>query len=208
MKLFSQYGTPLTAEREARMRWVMEHRQNDLTVILENVNDPHNIAAVMRTCDAVGMLEMFVVNTTPNTFRNFDERISSSANKWMIVHQFTDLETCFREVRKKYTGIFSTSLATDAIELYKLDLTLTVALVFGNERRGISEECQALCNGNFMVPQAGMIPSLNISVACAVSLYEAYRQKSDKGHYAQPKLSGSDCEQILNQWNISDKPYK
>ena len=100
------------------MNYVLDRRQNDLTVILENVNDPHNIAAVLRTCDAVGIMEIFVLNTTVNTYKHFDDRKSSSANKWMIVHQYTNIAECFEHVRKQYQTIYSTHLDEKTKDLY------------------------------------------------------------------------------------------
>ncbi len=202
MKLYNKLGTPLTDERQARVDHVLNLRQNDLTVVLENVNDPHNIAAVLRTCDAVGIMEIFVLNTTINTYKHFDDRKSSSANKWMVVHQYTDVETCFDHVKKQYDTIYSTYLNEHTVDLYSLDLTQSVALVFGNERNGISKETLSYCDGNFVIPQSGIIQSLNISVACAVSLYEAYRQKSLQGHYAGKKINTTQENLLLTQWEL------
>jgi len=202
MILSNKHNTQLSSERNERVEHVLIHRQNDLTVILENVNDPHNIAAVLRTCDAVGVMEIFVLNTTLNTYKHFDNRKSSSANKWMIVHQYTDAESCFSHVREQYKKIYSTHLDKDTMDLYELDLTDSVALVFGNERNGISKETLTLCDGNFIIPQVGMIQSLNISVACAVSLYEAYRQKNMKAHYLQKKVTEPQENMLLSHWEL------
>jgi tRNA (guanosine-2'-O-)-methyltransferase len=202
MKLYNNLGTPLTDERQTRVDHILDLRQNDLTVVLENVNDPHNIAAVLRTCDAVGIMEIFVLNTTINTYKHFDDRKSSSANKWMIVHQYTDVKTCFDHVKKQYDTIYSTYLNEHTKDLYSLDLTQSVALVFGNERNGISAETLSYCDGNFVIPQVGIIQSLNISVACAVSLYEAYRQKSLNGHYETKKVNEAQETLLLNQWKL------
>ena len=202
MILYNRNKTQMSEERNEKVMQVLTHRQNDLTVVLENVNDPHNIAAVLRTCDAVGIMEIFVLNTTINTYKNFDTRKSSSANKWMIVHQYDQVEKCFEHVKKQYPTIYSTYLSDDAKNLYELNLSEPTALVFGNERKGISPETLLHCKGNFIIPQVGMIQSLNISVACAVSLYEAFRQKSLQGHYNTYKLNGAQENKLLNHWDI------
>lgn len=202
MILYNKNKTQLTEDRNSRVNYVLDRRQNDLTVVLENVNDPHNIAAVLRTCDAVGIMEIFVLNTTVNTYKHFDDRKSSSANKWMIVHQYTNITECFEHVRKQYQTIYSTHLDEKTKDLYSLDLTQSVALVFGNERNGISPETLALCDGNFIIPQVGMIQSLNISVACAVSLYEAFRQKNLQKHYESKKVNYAQEAKLLNQWDL------
>src|SRR5690606_33859535 len=114
---------------------------------------------------------------------------SSSASKWLTIHQFEDAEACFSSLRKRYSSILTTHLSSEAIGLYELDLTKSIALVFGNEHSGVSGEIRRMADGNFIIPQVGIIRSLNISVACAVTLYEAYRQKQAAGHYDQRKLS-------------------
>jgi tRNA (guanosine-2'-O-)-methyltransferase len=202
MNLTNKNNVPLSAERASKVNHVLNNRQNDLTVVLENVNDPHNIAAVMRSCDAVGIMEIFILNTTVNTYRNFDVRKSSSANKWMLVRQFNNVDQCFKEVRKRYGSVYSTFLNERTQDLYSLDLTKSTALVFGNERNGISKETLAHCDGNFIIPQVGMIQSLNISVACAVSVYEAFRQKSNQKHYGENKLTKNQEHDLLNFWEI------
>ena len=202
MAFFNKHNTKLTEDRQSRIAHVLNHKQNDLTVVLENVNDPHNIAAVLRTCESVGIMEIFVLNTTLNTYKHFDDRKSSSANKWMIVHQYTNVDECFNHVRANYQHIYSTHLAENTKALYELDLTKSVALVFGNERNGLSKEALAFCDGNFIIPQVGIIQSLNISVACAVSLYEAFRQKSVQQHYASKKLNAVQEKMLLDHWEL------
>jgi tRNA (guanosine-2'-O-)-methyltransferase len=88
--------------------------------------------------------------------------------------------------------------------LYELDLTQRTALVFGNEHSGVSEEMLGFADGNFCIPQAGIIRSLNISVACAVSLYEAYRQKQLAGHYNQSKLDDVRFNELLKKWERNE----
>jgi tRNA (guanosine-2'-O-)-methyltransferase len=179
----------MTPERFSKITAVLSKRQDDITIVLENVFDPHNISAVMRSCDAVGVQEIYVLNTRIPRHKKWGSRSSSSAAKWLTIHQFTDAEACFAALRQKYHRILTTHLSADAVDLYQLDLTGSVALVFGNEHSGVSDEIITLADGNFKIPQVGMIQSLNISVACAVTLYEAYRQKHTAGHYQQQKLS-------------------
>jgi tRNA (guanosine-2'-O-)-methyltransferase len=191
----------MTPERSRKLETVLSKRQNDLTVVLENVSDPHNISAVMRSCDAVGVQELYVLNTKIPRHKKWGARSSSSAAKWLTVHQFEDANACFVQLRQKYDRILTTHLDDTATSLFTLDLTQKLALVFGNEHAGVSEEIRGLADGNFIIPQQGMIQSLNISVACAVSLYEAFRQKNKAGHYAAPKLSGSEKELLWKKWS-------
>lgn len=193
----------MTNERQQKIESVLSKRQNDLTVVLENVFDPHNISAVMRSCDAVGIQEIYVLNTKIPRHKKWGARSSSSAAKWLTVHQFENAEACFTALRKKYSVILTTHLAGNSVSLYELDLARPVALVFGNEHSGVSEEIIAMADGNFIIPQVGMIRSLNISVACAVSLYEAFRQKQNAGHYEKQKLAAEEYASLYNRWEIN-----
>ena len=190
----------MTPEREERLKNVLDRRQHDLTVVLENVFDPHNVSAVMRTCDAVGIQDIHVLNTKISRHKKWGVRSSSSAAKWLTVHQHVEASVCFEELRKKYPLILTTHLSSSAVSLYEIDFTGPVALVFGNEHDGVSEEIRALADGNFVIPQVGMIRSLNISVACAVSLYEAFRQKNAAHHYDQIKLGEAEYRELWKEW--------
>jgi len=193
----------MTNERRQKIESVLSRRQNDLTIVLENVFDPHNISAVMRSCDAVGVQEIYVLNTKIPRHKKWGARSSSSAAKWLTIHQFDNVEECFTDLRKKYSTILTTHLSIDAVSLYQTDLTKSIALVFGNEHSGVSEEIIQLADGNFIIPQVGIIRSLNISVACAVSLYEAFRQKDKAGHYQKQKLDTETYSNLFTKWEIN-----
>lgn len=194
----------MTPERREKLQSVLSKRQNDITIVLENVFDPHNISAVMRTCDAVGVQEVYVLNTKIPRHKKWGAKSSSSAAKWLTVYQFENAEECFSELRKKYSKILTTHLSSDAVNLYEIDLTQPVALIFGNEHSGVSEEIRKLADGNFIIPQSGIIRSLNISVACAVTLYEAYRQKALAGHYNKAKLNGDVLKDLMDKWGYEE----
>jgi tRNA (guanosine-2'-O-)-methyltransferase len=192
----------MTPQRTEKLSSVLNKRQPDITVVLENVFDPHNISAVMRTCDAVGIQEIYILNTKIPRHKKWGPRSSSSAAKWLTVHQYENAEECFSSLRKRYSSILTTHLSSDAVSLHQLDFTKRIALVFGNEHSGVSEEIRALADGNFLIPQAGIIQSLNISVACAVTLYEAYRQKKLAGHYDQRRLDDGRYDELLKEWSF------
>lgn len=194
----------MTPERKRRLEKVLDKRQPDLTVVLENVTDPHNISAVMRTCDAVGVQEIHILNSRIPPHRKWGKRSSSSAAKWLTIHQYTDPLNCISALRDRRFLILATRLGDGAVSLYETDLTRPTALVFGNEHAGVSDEMGRLADGNIIIPQAGIIRSLNISVACAVSLYEAYRQKAMAGHYSHPRLSPRRSDEIRIQWGLKE----
>ena len=192
----------MTPERHHRLTTVLNYRQPDLTVVLENVFDPHNVSAVMRTCDAVGIQDVYILNDRIPPHKKWGYKSSSTATEWLTVHQFTDAEKCFGEVRKKYEKIYASYLSESATDLYEINLTQSIALVFGNETFGVSDEIRKYSDGDFIIPQVGIIKSLNISVACAITLYEAFRQKRQQGHYEQSRLPDADLQYLQKKWGL------
>ncbi len=192
-------------ERLSRIRTVVQRRQGNITVVLENVHDPHNIGAVLRSCESVGLVEIFVLYSEPQLDQErllLGKRTAAGARKWVDVHFYTDVEACFDHVRTHYKQIWGTHLGTKAVDLYDIDLTQSVALVFGNEHNGLSQEALAHCDDNFVIPQMGFVQSLNISVACAVTLYEALRQRRAAGMYGpdNPTMSPEARRALLDEY--------
>jgi tRNA (guanosine-2'-O-)-methyltransferase len=199
----------MTPERLAKFESVLTKRQFNLAVVLENVEDPHNISAVMRTCDAVGIQDIYIITSSIPKHPRFGPKSSSSAAKWLTIHQFDSVEACMNVIRPLYQTILTTHLSSDAIDLYDIDFAASsVALVFGNEHDGVSEEMRQVADGNFIIPQVGMIQSLNISVACAISIYEAYRQKNEAGHYHQKSVSLQREEAIVAVWSKKKEKFR
>lgn len=194
----------MTPERSEKLLRVLSKRQSNLTVVMENVQDPHNISAVMRTCDAVGIQDIYILNTKIPRHKKFGAKSSSSALKWLTIHQYSNNQECFTALRKNYNKILTTHLSSDAIGLHEIDFTESIALVFGNEHEGVTEEVRALADGNFIIPQMGIIQSLNISVACAVTIYEALRQKTNAGHYNSVSLPKDRMDALMNEWGFEN----
>ena len=191
---------PATPERAAKLAAALNRRQPGLTVVLENVHDPHNVSAVLRSCDAVGVLEVCLVYYGSHAFPALGERSSASARKWVDARKFTSPAECFAALRGKGKRILTTALGAEAKSVYDVDLTAPVALVFGNEHAGVSPEAITLADGNILIAQVGMIQSLNISVACAVALYEAYRQRAAAGMYDSPQLQPDAFARLYDDW--------
>ncbi len=185
--------------RTEKVHSVLRNRQPDLTVVMENIHDPHNVSAVLRSCDAVGILQVELLYNLEK-FPRIGKKSSSSASKWLNVRRHKTVDDCYTTLRTEGFKIYATHLGTSAVSLYDVDFTTKVALVFGNEHRGVSEEAATKADGNFIIPMVGMIQSLNISVACAVSLYEAMRQRLARGHYNSSKLSPSDLQLLFDDW--------
>jgi tRNA (guanosine-2'-O-)-methyltransferase len=190
----------MTPERHHKLTSVLNKRQGDIAIVMENVFDPHNISAVMRTCDAVGVQDIYVLNTKIPQHKKWGAKSSSSAAKWLTVHQYENAAECFSSLRNRYSKILTTHLSSDAVGLHEIDMTQPIALVFGNEHSGVSDEIRAMADGNFIIPQVGIIQSLNISVACAVTLYEAFRQKTNAGQYNQQSLDAVRYNELFKEW--------
>ncbi len=190
----------ITPERAARLAAVLRRRQPTLTVVFENVHDPHNVSAVIRSCDAVGVFEAHGIYHSGEHLPSLGEKSSASARKWVDLHVHDSVDACYAQLRAQGMTILTTHMSSDAVSLHDLDLTQPVALVFGNEHSGVSEEALAKADGNFLIPQVGVIQSLNISVACAVSLYEAFRQRTVAGMYDQLQMKEDRFASVLKQW--------
>lgn len=185
--------------RVDKIKRVLAQRQPDLKVVIENIHDPHNVSAILRSCDAVGILQVELLYTLEK-FPRIGKKSSSSANKWLERRKHKSVEECYEVLRSEGFNIYATHLGESSVSLYDLDLTKKVALVFGNEHRGVSEEAAAKADANFQIPMLGMIQSLNVSVACAVSLYEVLRQRLATGDLRRPKLSENELTSLYDDW--------
>ncbi|MGZ5243019.1 MAG: TrmH family RNA methyltransferase [Bacteroidia bacterium] len=196
----TNYVRDISERRAEKFRKVLNQRQKSLTVVLENIHDPHNISAILRSCDAVGVFDVFVINTAEFKSRKLGRKSSASAKKWVNVYYYDTVEECFAELRKRGLEIWVTHLSKDAKDLYQMDMTRPIALVFGNEKDGVTQQAVDLADGNFLIPMAGMIQSLNVSVACAVTLYEAFRQRRQKDDHVC-EFTVDEQAAIFHEWS-------
>jgi tRNA (guanosine-2'-O-)-methyltransferase len=188
-----------TDRRTEKIEQVLSRKQPDLTVVLEDIHDPHNVSAILRSCDAVGIKEVHLLYTQ-ESFPDIGTKSSASAKKWIERKKHHSVEECYDYLRERGFSVFATRITGDSFWLYDLDLTKKIALVFGNEHRGVSEQAAEKADGAFQIPMLGMIQSLNVSVACAVSLFEALRQRQIAGHYNSPKLTRDEFHQMKQIW--------
>jgi tRNA (guanosine-2'-O-)-methyltransferase len=160
---------------------VVKKRQNNLTLVLDNIHDPHNIAAILRTCDAIGIFEVFVIlNEYPKIIKG-GNRSSASANKWVKVHLFTEPLECIKALSEKGYHLISTHLDSEAKSLFDINFNQKIAVVMGSEQKGVSNVLLNHSKENLIIPQTGMLESLNVSVATSIILYEALRQRTATG---------------------------
>jgi len=190
----------VTEKRLEKLTKVLEKRQLDFTVVLENINDPHNLSAILRSCDAVGIFEVYLIYKNRRDIPHLGEKSSASARKWVKKLLFNSVEDCYAELRKQGKKIFTTHLSSEAKSIYDVDMTQNIAIVFGNEHSGVSEEALEKADGNILIPQVGMIQSLNISVACAVTVYEAFRQRNVAGLYDKRNFDVAAFDSVMKEW--------
>uniref|UniRef100_A0A832DEH7 tRNA (guanosine(18)-2'-O)-methyltransferase n=1 Tax=Ignavibacterium album TaxID=591197 RepID=A0A832DEH7_9BACT len=177
----------------------LKQRQYDLTVVLENIHDPHNVSAIFRTCDAVGIPKVSLVYSIEK-FPKIGKKSSASAFKWVEKEKYKSIENCYSELRKDGFKIYASSISEDSKSIYELDLSEKAAIVLGNEHRGVSSEASKLADERIMIPMFGMVQSLNVSVAAAIILYEAARQRIMKGKYEVSQMSDNELEKLVEQW--------
>jgi len=205
----------MTEKRREKLLRVLALRRPDLTLVLEDIHDAHNVSAILRSADAVGVMEVHLVyNNSP--FPKLGKKSSASATKWVLRRKHPSMADCITGLRADGFRILGTYLGTlpavspragskspggkKSVSLYDLDLTGRVALIFGNEHFGVSREAAGLADLNFHIPMSGMIESLNVSVACAVTLYEAFRQRMSS---VAGKLSSNEkklLEDLGKEW--------
>ena len=183
-----------TEKREKKIVSVAEKRQRWLKVVVENVHDPHNVSAIFRTCDAVGVPSVSLIYNL-ESFPKIGKKSSASAFKWVEREKYKTVKECYEDLRTEGYKIYASSIQDGAKNLYDLDLTGKTALVFGNEHRGVSGEAASLADERFLIPMFGMVQSLNVSVAAAVTLYEALRQRLEKSDFTEEEL-----DKLIDKW--------
>ncbi len=189
-----------TPERLARIKSVLEHRQTDLRVVLELVGNPHNASAVLRTCDAAGIMGVDVVGE-PGTALPVNNAITTRADKWLEIRVHPTTEACLSRLKEEGFAIAVTHLGDDAIPYTSLDYTKPTALVFGGEKDGISAAALAAADYRIKIPMFGMVQSLNLSVSVGIILYEAIRQRMGRGLFDNPRLDPAELEDYLDRWS-------
>ena len=192
----------MTPKRKQRIESVLDRRQPTLAVVLENVDDPHNVGAILRSCDAFGVLDVHLLYTGGKSVRLREVRSKSAASaaKWLRLTKWDSTKKLVKELKKKKFQIAVTALGKKSKDPKNVDLTKPIAIVIGNEHDGVSPQMQKLADLNLILPMQGFIQSFNVSVATALLLYEAYRQREKKGLYKKSQLKAAERKKILKSW--------
>lgn len=171
----------MNPERYQRIQQVLKARQTDLTLCLEEVHKPNNVSAVIRTADATGLHRIHAV--WPNDKMRTLSHTSAGARNWVEVDTHDDIESAIGELKRQGMQVLVTHLSDSAVDFRDIDYTKPTAIILGSEKAGASETAKRLADQDIIIPMLGMVQSLNVSVASAVILYEAQRQRSAAGMY-------------------------
>lgn len=189
----------MTDQRRARIEHVLQRRQKDLTLVLANIHDPHNVSAIYRSCDAFGVAAVHLYYTTC-AFPALSKKTSASARKWVETVRHDDKESLIATLKTSGHQILATSCTPQAKAVGEYDFTRPTAIIMGNEHAGIPEELLPLVDGEVYIPMYGMIQSFNVSVAAALMLSEASRQRAVAGMYERTGWTESEYKERLADW--------
>ncbi|WP_027180165.1 TrmH family RNA methyltransferase [Maridesulfovibrio bastinii] len=188
-----------TTRREERIRHVLARRQNDLSLIIDNVWDPHNVAAILRSCDAFGVSDIHLYYTE-NVWPELTSRSAASAQKWVDRTVHEDPAEMISSLKSKGYQIVRTGFSEKALPLMDYDFSKPSAIVLSNEHNGTSPELLPLVENELYIPMQGMIQSFNVSVAAAIILYHAFTQRYSAGKYDRPSWPPDEMEAKVEDW--------
>ena len=188
----------MTVERYRRIVEMLNRRQPDLTVIMDGVHKAHNLAAIARTCDAVGIGRIHAI--TDHSRIRLGHKKASGTEKWVDVSVHADVEDVCQELRDEKFRILAACAGADAQEYDQIDYTVPTAIVVGNELDGLSARAIDVADCSIRIPVYGMVESLNVSVATALILYEAMRQRRTAGFYENRRINDEEFVRLAFEW--------
>ena len=188
--------------RFKRIKSVLNRRIQDLTVLVEGVSKPHNLSAILRTCDAAGVFEAnFICNK--NEVKTFNSTAQGS-QKWVKLNNYSSSIDAAKKLKKKGFKLFGTTLNKKSIDYRKLDFTQNTCFILGAEKWGLSDDLLAEVDECIYIPMYGMVQSLNVSVAASILLFEAIRQRDRIGLLPQ---NGEGIDQKQYQKTLFEWTY-
>lgn len=188
----------MTPERRNKIHSVLSKRQPDLTVITDHVIKDRNLAAMVRTCDAVGVQTLHSISD-PEHYRTY-RGTSASAQKYVGVRHHCDISEVAQSLKQQGFSIVAAQLSDESIDYRKVDFTQPTALLMGAEIEGVSAKALSYVDQQIIVPMMGMVESFNVSVACAVILSEAQRQREEKGMYDESRMGAAEYKSLFFRW--------
>ena len=184
----------MSPERYARIRHFLSLRQPSLTLCLEQLDKPHNVSAIVRSCDAIGVYEVHAVWDEKPQIR---KSTAMGSENWVYSKEHACIEDAVSHLKSKNMQVLVTNLSEDAVDFREIDYTIPTAIVLGQEKHGATQEAVAAADQDIIIPMVGMVQSLNVSVAAALILYEAQRQRQLAGMYKIQQLTEQACQKML-----------
>jgi tRNA (guanosine-2'-O-)-methyltransferase len=165
---------------------------------MERVHKSHNLSAILRNCDAVGVLEAHVI--PPEEGLQIHPHTSAGTAKWVRLVRHRTTEAAIKELKSRGFQVLAAHPGPDAVDFREMDYTTPTALMMGAELLGLSDEALELADGRISIPMVGMAQSFNVSVATALLLFEAFRQREAAHMYDESRIDPEDMERILFEW--------
>ncbi len=189
----------MNAERFRRLREVLVRRQPDLTVLMERVHKSHNLSAILRNCDAAGVLQAHAI--PPKDGLDIHPHTSAGTSKWVKVVRHRTVKAATERLRAEGFRILAAHPGDGGAADYRdVDLTAPTAIMVGAELLGLTDDALAMADQLVEIPMLGMARSLNVSVATALLLFEAARQRTSAGMYETSRLPPEKFDRILFEW--------
>ncbi len=188
----------MNPERFQKLAQALRRRQPDLTVLMERVHKSHNLSAILRNCDAVGVLEAHTV--PPAEGIQINPHTSAGTAKWVRLVRHRTIQAAIEELKGRGFRVLAAHPGPDAVDFRDVDYTVPTALMMGAELLGLSDEALALADLRIAIPMMGMAQSLNVSVATALLLFEAFSQRDAAQKYDESRIDPEDVKRILFEW--------
>ncbi|MFT7558664.1 MAG: tRNA (guanosine-2'-O-)-methyltransferase [Flavobacteriales bacterium] len=189
----------MTPERINKIKSVLNQRQNDLFVVADKILKERNLSAIVRTCDAVGIGTVHSIKTQSAFYRPY-KGTSASAEKWVSLKQHQTVVEPLADFKQNGFQVVAAHFCEESIDYRQIDYTKPTILLMGSEIDGVSPEARPYCDATITIPMMGMVESFNVSVACAIILSEAQRQRQHKDMYAQRSISKADFDTLYFEW--------
>jgi tRNA (guanosine-2'-O-)-methyltransferase len=186
----------ISENKRTKMLEVIQNRTRYLTVVLEDIFQPHNASAVLRTCDIFGVQDIHVVEAK-YAFKPIST-VAMGASKWVDVHSHTSVEQSFDVLKSQGYLIVATTPHTNCYELPTLPIDKKMAFVFGSERTGLSDEAMNHADMFVKIPMYGFVESFNISVSVALCLYDVIMRLRQSNIVWN--LSENERDDLLLEW--------
>lgn len=192
----------MTPERFAKLRTALRRRQHDLTVLAESQNKAHNVSAIVRSADAVGIPRIHAISTS-GLIRRY-HRIAGGAKQWVEIAAHASIDAAVAELRRDGWQLLAAHASPEAVDFRDVDYTQKVAIVVGSELIGLSAAAVAEADLQIAIPMQGLGQSLNVSVAAAVVLFEAERQRLAAGYYNREPPDAAEFARVLFEWSYPE----